>query len=826
MSAATSNSSKLAGLPLVRIALILVSALLMIGLILLLLLRSNPSLDNNYIASGYVERVADLIETGRLVYQPNGTGDEENTNPWGRIIWEDEPADLTEDTIEQQDNFYDASRRLRRDIEQFNASGDGVFQIARVEDIDTGRLVAQLSFDRYAYNFFLPYPQKPAASVELSSGGGKLPTLGSDRVALGLTPLAEGLTEPNPEDIETLPVRKWFNPSVSNSGYYQAVGYHLLSQESGTVVRLLGDAEGATLGITRPDRYLLYINGFPLHNVTSEETIAFASERTQGLPDNTYRLQLDDRIRIVDRTLPELENEMVFRYGEFDGSSLTRTWIENGRTVTAVDPETAANFPYAAQLVEAIQSFPVESDELKISLDLTVDQPLHTAIKSKLSSYVQRFDSQRSSVPDIEFEPACVAVVDAITGDVVALPTYPSGADLETLERQYQQGNAPRGAGTKLRLLRQNQNLPTIPIGSTTKPILATAIWDTYPDLRRLVVDESAGEMREIYGLRLSRKLSTVGPRTVDPVRFLGSSSNAYTVCLYLLTLADPQSFRVGSDGRVTPDRVDFSRHVRGDFLFNLDSPQLRSHQVLADAFDIDLTADYIWEESDPRDPAFIQPLLDQLGLEPDIEIPRQFRSVTPARTVLNLPEVDIVRGELVSLLLGGGNNRWSNLKLAEAYARIGTGTKVEARLLKGPESEDSAGFEAMPNREVLGLVHQGMTAAWQSGTAVRISDEIRREASRLSSRGLTLKMICKTGTARRAKYECAAFAFYVEIHDQQSRPLAATATTVYLQDRAETIGNSRPRNSAVAVELASQFFPDIVAWMRRQPKVQEALGR
>ena len=82
--------------------------------------------------------------------------------------------------------------------------------------------------------------------------------------------------------------------------------------------------------------------------------------------------------------------------------------------------------------------------------------------------------------------------------------------------------------------------------------------------------------------------------------------------------------------------------------------------------------------------------------------------------------------------------------------------------------------------------------------------------------------MIAKTGTARRVKgRECAAFAFYVEVLPKgKGKPLAAVATTVYLQDRAHVRTGGLGENSAVAVELSKALLPHLASWLEENPEV------
>lgn len=809
----------------IRIAALVAASAIVFVFVFLFLNQSSVSEREFYQPDGYIERVQDLIDSHRLEYIPP-TQESIAEQPWGRIEFVEDPEGISPEKVRLQNDFFNESRRIQEDIEQFNESGEGIFTVRKRRDRETGEMRADIRFDHSSYNFFLPYPQRPPMDSKFSFGGEELPTLGGDGIALGFTPLDETVTAADPDAIIALPLRKWFQPGPKDGGYYQALGYNLLESGTGAVINLRATKDGTVLRVFEPRRFFLFINGISVQNPKSDEGLDFVAERRKGLKANTYRLLEGDRIRIHDTNAPRDESEMIFRFGRFDGASIMQSYIENGQLISQVDPKVAQSLPFTQQIVDATNAYGAGKGLRPPNVQHTVNQTLHSILQTKLESFVRTFDSTRAGVAHTEYEPACVAVVDALNGDVLAIPSYPSPSDLETLNQRFQTGRAPAHIGeSKLSRLKWNQNFPTIPIGSTTKPILATAIWDAYPELQNLTIEEPAGSAGRIFGLQLARPLTTVSrARTVDPVNFLGKSSNTYTVSLFLLTLADEDSYSISGNGRVraTNGKVDFSRHIRGDFIPNgLDSDSLRTNAKLVDCFGIDLNTDYS-DRTRQFDRSFIEPLLEQLEIEKEQPLPPVFWPVTPARTVLNLQEIDVVRGELVSMLLGGNTNRWSNVKLAEAYARIGSGKKVEARLLKDRKSKEEPKFESMPNKNVLDLVHKGMTASWQSGTAVRISSAVRQEAGQITSRGMKFKFIGKTGTARRTIHECAAFAFYAEIQDSKGNPLSATATTIYLQDRADS--TSGARNSAVAVEFAKQILPDLIDWMKQSKEVQKYL--
>jgi hypothetical protein len=82
---------------------------------------------------------------------------------------------------------------------------------------------------------------------------------------------------------------------------------------------------------------------------------------------------------------------------------------------------------------------------------------------------------------------------------------------------------------------------------------------------------------------------------------------------------------------------------------------------------------------------------------------------------------------------------------------------------------------------------------------------------------------VIKNGITLEDKRECAAFCLYLEVRDKSGTPVAALSTATYLQDRAATKGDTSPKNSAVAVQLTEDFFPELVAWLESQQGVKRA---
>jgi hypothetical protein len=103
------------------------------------------------------------------------------------------------------------------------------------------------------------------------------------------------------------------------------------------------------------------------------------------------------------------------------------------------------------------------------------------------------------------------------------------------------------------------------------------------------------------------------------------------------------------------------------------------------------------------------------------------FSEVAPERVNLRTNLIQQLRQDLYTLLLGTGNNRWSNVQLAQAMARLATGRPVRARLLERVvvpgQGEDTAA------EEVLWDLEQVLAREEQEGWTP-YDDEWRRRGS------------------------------------------------------------------------------------------------
>jgi len=826
-----------------------ITATILLGMLTSLIFLSRWRVDDEgasyYTAKGYRQRVADLVSSKALHMEPPSEDSRTFARPWGQLEFDDDTATPIQKQFEKN------SRRLQRDLEQFNETGGGFFEYSPK---------GNLQLARNFHNTTLPYPRREPWKGVLSLAGEALPSIVSPDLYLGFSETDDDGTL-LAADYVVLSSKEYTAPAKQQK-VRRARAYELKGEDGAPILRFTLLEKSVGMTILEASGESVYLNGELINQIGARGAAAFLARKASldsslQLAPNTAPLLAGDRLRIFHL---RSKTQISFRFGQFSGGIVSRKWLENGRQVTVIDPEMGAEFPYLVSLQKAmdkfVQSHPTPASLKQPSVQLTFNRDLNTAVSRIFLEYVRNFDARISAVKHIEAEPACITILNALNGDVLAMPTYPAQEDLERLRRRAAVDPGAALSESRLHRLELNQNLTLMPIGSTTKPLLATAIWDTHPDFSHLVITEPYGQRSEILGYKLFRPYSTKGERVVDYKGFLRMSSNDYTMHLGLLMLANQPQIPAG--GRFPAQtKLDVSHFVLGDRIpGGLMRPELTAFAKLRDCFDISLTSDFEGDRGELWDTGPVSDLLRRAGVGENVlsgqqlnekeklernALFRSFSEVLPEATNLRLDQIHGFRGAYASLLLGSGTNYWSNLKLAEAYARLGTGRKIVARIAVDPKKEVALqDFPELPvSSDTLAKVHAGMqqcAEGIENSTAAAIGPSIQAARKKFRKQGLDLFAIAKTGTASRVpplkkngqiiseKRECAAFCLYLEVRNSQGEPLAALASATYLQDRAAT--KSGPKNSGVAVRLTSQFLPELLTWLENQPAVRKAAHR
>ena len=773
-----------------------------------------------YRPEGYYKRVREMLNEKGLEYRGPTKLDLSEGNTWGHIA-------LNEDSDQAKHiAFYEESNRLRQDLEEYNEGGPGGLLL-----VSGGKL----GVSRWAHNFSLPYPQRVGYGGRMSFQGEDMPTLASESLNLAFVRSDTPPNEIPARDIKILRADQWLAGQGSQT--FRAKGFELHHPKGiGRVLALKVDGEKVRLETPESTFSIkVLLNGVPLNRQGQTEAEREALERVRarqkGLPSNEYLLVQGDRL------LVKLDGkEMIFRFGKLSGGLITRNWMSNGRDISQVDSGVAREMPYLKDLHGALNSYVGSSEKperiASTPAVMTLDRVLNRSLQKDLEEFLAVFDTSYSAESNIEKEPACVTVMDALTGEVLALPSYPSAEKLEQLEEIDLARRTGKMSNRQKERLRLNQNLLRAPVGSTTKPMFALAIWDQYPRLRKLRVVEPSVNVSEVATYKLKGPVGTYASRypgltrEIDSSLFLTKSSNTYTLSLYLLSLAKPESFRIDSQGYAravdSAKGIDFSDYISGDIMPGSLNRKHAGNEKFASLFDVGLVSNQVAGELEALSPEILHNLFEALKI-PEGEVPREFRGVVCEETNLALQTVDSVRGELVALLLGSGTNFWSNTKLAESFARIGTGKRVEMSLVR-QEGKDKPAFPALSvDSDALTLVQKGLAGSTSSiGTAKALREAVAEQKQFFAAKGLEFRLLGKTGTSsRRPGRECAAYVCYAEVLPKGSdKPLAALVTSTYLQDRAHVRDRTMGSASGVAVKLTEKMLPKISDWLANHPRV------
>jgi hypothetical protein len=306
-----------------------------------------------------------------------------------------------------------------------------------------------------------------------------------------------------------------------------------------------------------------------------------------------------------------------------------------------------------------------------------------------------------------------LTVLDAFSGDVLALPTWPIGSDEDAV----------------LEGPERNDNLRNHVIGSTIKPIVLSAVasgfWPSGFDVGQITVSHKSDcspalKARSehphwhcgIAGVELDTPYDCTQPEydgDVEEPLYLTHSVNFYEVALGMLGLAtNPNDWHTilspTSQSQYGTQVIYGGRR----FLLDLHQPPPRRNVFTFD--DQDQGRPPVLKAAELEQTLLFQQLAALFGVEVGLDTgdrdsraaalrtsasafyPILAGEITLADERLGHVMPDLVdlrpgafqssRGDLVSLLIGGAaHGRWSNVRLAEAAARIATGRRVSAHL-------------------------------------------------------------------------------------------------------------------------------------------------
>jgi cell division protein FtsI/penicillin-binding protein 2 len=479
-----------------------------------------------------------------------------------------------------------------------------------------------------------------------------------------------------------------------------------------------------------------------------------------------------------------------------------------------------------------------EEKDKDFDVTWTIDRKLHSAIQDKLEKFLKLGVNNRAK---LQIDPAAVTLIDNDTGDILTLASFPDASVLESSTSELQRKGKGQAYIDRLTL---NQNLLNHPIGSAGKPFLATAIWSVHPYLSEfsIIKHPPGNEIKNTLGLSLDKPFEIFSHRenVIDRRAFLHYSCNLYMVNLFLLGLASdstedqkfgytfesiPLEYEVGGVG--ISNGIDFSQYLKqpSNMFVNLEKSPIA--RALNSIFDIEIQvvdSNDIRENTAARyDTQLLEPISNVLFIHDKFQLKPLF-SCCPEQVNLRFNQIQLLRSEFISLDLGGASSEWNNIKLSESVARVVTGKKVKARLIKDISGKNVVLSEAKSQpsfplfeQEVetaLQWVREGMQlVTTDGGTAQALAPHIKKINDRLMEQDLRIGFYSKTGSPRKKDVgpNSAVYIFSVILEKKNGdfwASMNGISGSIYIESRGL---------SALAVTFAGRILDDIVNYLYSQ---------
>lgn len=395
----------------------------------------------------------------------------------------------------------------------------------------------------------------------------------------------------------------------------------------------------------------------------------------------------------------------------------------NGKEQRIIADSSASSMVYT--IGKAADQAKSNGQNLPDRISLTLDTSLQRKLQLRIENFAKNEPHYRSNDP-FYTDPLAVSVMDAFSGEILALPSWPVADPSST-----QLSNANISLSRQARLL-TNPNLTNHPIGSTIKPLvfstLAHQIWPE--DLSDIVVfnnADSTGSGKHIHTNICNIAINSYNCESfrspVNSTDFLVYSSNYYEVTLGMLgSIYRPEDFLNILVPTSQQTRTDL-QYRRRDYICDLtrvDNPFTvptrqsgqASRQVmrprprtemdktllfqgLPKLFDVHVTSAPI-QISSP----FCEQFSPSLCAD-DVLLKRNnyLDNILPERVIFDPNSYqDITDDYLRGFLIGGDKCRWNNVSMAEAVSRLVTGQRITAKLEHRPSLPSSNAVADMPN--------------------------------------------------------------------------------------------------------------------------------
>ena len=417
--------------------------------------------------------------------------------------------------------------------------------------------------------------------------------------------------------------------------------------------------------------------------------------------------------------------------------------------------------PLMPRVAEVLSSAVRSSgQDLADSVTLTVSRSAEQAAAQVLRDSVKEVQAGRRAVPDAR---AAITLMDGLSGALLALPSWP--------ESQVTGERDPDS-------LIENHNFTRLAPGSVVKVLYSAALLETHPELRQLKVNVVPEQFENVAGIPLADPVGEEGrPGWMSFTEAIAYSANRYAATLLTLGSVDEEPelqrpggeiseavdhfFLDGTEQTQRPANLLFEPGRAGILMENVAwAPRMRElYEISTASSGGERYRHYVWD-----------------GL------PRSFRlfgartelldGISPATENLQLNAIDesSFRTRFLPLILGGGESRWTNVALAEAFSSIVANRRVRARLVAGEPARMVNG-PAYMDADVRGMLLDGMRGVVRFGTASRTRalaqarDELASAAC--TQRGMQFELYGKTGTPELEDYVLSPAA---EVFNQMAR--------------------------------------------------------
>jgi hypothetical protein len=399
-------------------------------------------------------------------------------------------------------------------------------------------------------------------------------------------------------------------------------------------------------------------------------------------------------------------------------------------------------------------------------VQLTIDSGLQATAQAALEARAEQLRAGGQAFP------AGVTLMDAMTGEVLALGTYPRDRS--------QLGSRQAASLQPDPLIERNHNFDRLPVGSVAKAPLSLAILQANPTLATLVIPsaqerqlstdrrKTKRSFRELLGVDIGMDIEdhVVVPGGIDFHSFLAQSSNKYAAALMLLgfgeggpaVAGESEPWTLAGRRRTTPPSLNMLQAAQpGPYGL---VPRLQHDAAPPWPRQLPILFG-VRAEADPsgKAPAFDAGIWGRRGLEHA----ERYAAASPELEDFGLSDVSEIGPDYIMTILGGARGRWTTVKMAEVFSRIVTRRPIRSQLVAG--ARPAPRVLSLPIRdEAWNPVIDGLKAVVTEGTGRSLRDAIPQPVEP----GLEVRLFAKTGTPNLDRFGArtranAALARYVE---------------------------------------------------------------